>query len=82
MQTPIEDKNANYEAKLNKYRIRNAIAKLKKDKQRVIVMRFIDGFSYSEIAKALNKSEGAVRVIQYRALKELREILKRSEWTE
>ena len=35
-------------------------------------MRFIDGFSYGEIARVLHKSEGAVRVIQYRALNDLR----------
>ena len=42
-------------------------------------MHFIDGFSYREIAKILNKSEGAVRVIQYRALNDLRHMLMRSE---
>ena len=40
-------------------------------------MHFIDGLTYEEIAKALNKSEGAIRVIQYRALGELRSLLKR-----
>ncbi len=66
------------EASLGKENIRKAIVKLKGDKQKVILMRFIDGFSYGEIAKALNKSEGAVRVIQYRALGDLRRILPRS----
>ena len=40
-------------------------------------MHFIDGLSYEEIARALNKSEGAIRVIQYRALSDLRGLLKR-----
>lgn len=52
--------------------IRGAVLKLRGDKQKVILMHFIDGFSYREIARALNKSEGAVRVIQHRALEELR----------
>ena len=67
------------EASLNKGYVRNAISKLKGDKQKVILMHFIDGFSYGEIAKVLNKSEGAVRVIQYRALNDLRSMLTRSE---
>jgi RNA polymerase sigma-70 factor (ECF subfamily) len=67
------------EASLNRSYIRDAISKLKGEKQRVILMRFIDGFSYGEIAQALNKSEGAVRVIQHRALNDLRRMLMGSE---
>jgi len=63
------------EASLNRSYIRSVILKLKGDKQKVILMRFIDGFSYAEIAKTLNKSEGAVRVIQHRALNDLRHML-------
>ena len=57
--------------------IKKAVLKLNGDKQRVILMHFIDGLSYEEIAKALNKSEGAIRVIQYRALSDLRGMVKR-----
>jgi RNA polymerase sigma-70 factor (ECF subfamily) len=57
--------------------IKEAVLKLKGDKQKVIMMHFIDGFSYGEIARALKKSEGAVRVIQYRALVDMRSWLKR-----
>jgi RNA polymerase sigma-70 factor (ECF subfamily) len=67
------------EASLNKDYVRDAVLKLKGEKQKVILMRFIDGLSYREIAKALGKSEGAVRVIQYRALNDLRQVLARSE---
>jgi RNA polymerase sigma-70 factor (ECF subfamily) len=55
--------------------VRRAILRLQGDKRAVVVMRFIDGFSYEEIGRALGKTEGAVRVIQHRALKELRGIL-------
>jgi DNA-directed RNA polymerase specialized sigma24 family protein len=40
-------------------------------------MHFIDGLTYEEIARALNKKGGAIRVIQYRALNELKSFLKR-----
>ncbi len=65
------------EAGLDRSQIRNAVLQLKGDKQKVIMMRFIDGYSHEEIAKAMRKSEGAVRVIQYRALKDLKDILGR-----
>ncbi len=65
------------EVYFNSTLVKEAVGKLKGDKQQVILMHFIDGFTYEEIARALNKSEGAVRVIQYRALVELKEILKR-----
>ncbi len=79
IQTGETNPEAITEASLNRSHIRKAILKLKGEKQTVILMRFIDGFSYKEIAKVLNKSEGAVRVIQYRALNELRHMLMRSE---
>ena len=67
------------ETSLNRSYVKNAISKLKGDKQKVILMHFIDGFGYGEIARILNKSEGTVRVIQYRALNDLRRILMRSQ---
>jgi RNA polymerase sigma-70 factor (ECF subfamily) len=46
---------------------------------REALMRFIDGFSYEEIGRALGKSGGTVRVIQHRALKELKDMLEERE---
>jgi len=55
--------------------VRRAILKLPEVQQQVILMSFIEGFEYSEIASSLNKSEGNIRVIVHRALKKMREIL-------
>ena len=55
--------------------LRQAIKVLKRDQQTVVVMRYIDGMEYSEIAAFLDKSEGAVRVILHRSLLALRNIL-------
>ena len=77
--TSAEIPESQAEDNLDQSRIRNAITKLKGNKQKVISMRFIDGFSYQEIARALRKSEGAVRVIQYRALRDLRHSLQERE---
>ncbi len=55
--------------------LRRAVLGLKPDQQQVILLRFIEDLSYPEVAAALGKSEGAVRVIQHRALAALREAL-------
>ena len=78
-QTAEASPEAMAEASLTKDYVRRAVLKLKGEKQKVILMRFIDGLSYGEIAKVLNKSEGAVRVIQCRALNDLRHMLMWSE---
>ena len=63
------------ELSFNRRELREAISKLKDTQQKVILMRFIDGFSYEEISGILGKSEGAVRVIQHRALSELKKVI-------
>ncbi|MEA1959505.1 MAG: sigma-70 family RNA polymerase sigma factor [Chloroflexota bacterium] len=63
------------ESKWNQQKLKEGVGKLKPEQQQVIMMRFIEGFDYVEVAAALGKSEGAIRVIQHRALKELKEIL-------
>jgi RNA polymerase sigma-70 factor (ECF subfamily) len=73
----VSEPEALAEASFDNAIIKEAVLKLKGDKQKVILMHFIDGLTYEEIARALNKSEGSIRVIQYRALGELRSFLKR-----
>lgn len=51
------------------------IGKLESDQQSVVVMKFIEGMDNKEIATALEKTEGAVRVIQHRALKKLKDLI-------
>ncbi|MBI4497981.1 MAG: sigma-70 family RNA polymerase sigma factor [Chloroflexi bacterium] len=56
--------------------LQEAIQKLKPDQRRVLVLRFIDGLDYADIAAIMQKKEGAVRVIQHRALLALRKLLR------
>ena len=55
--------------------LREAILQLREDHRKVVVLRFIDGLDYSDIAAIMQKKEGAVRVIQHRALLALRKVL-------
>jgi RNA polymerase sigma-70 factor, ECF subfamily len=66
------------EGQFNRQEIRQAINKLHGDQQQVILMRFIEDFSYSEIAAALGKSEGAIRVILHRGLAKLKTIMEKT----
>jgi len=65
------------EARFEQQQLRRAILQLLGDQQQVILLRFVEGFSYAEIASLLGKSEGAIRVILHRALVALRRILER-----
>ena len=67
------------EARYDRQEIRRAISKLRDDQQQVVLMRFIEDFSYKEIATVLGKSEGAVRVILHRGLTKLKTILEKAE---
>jgi len=63
------------EAKLREEEVWRAVRSLGGDQRQVIILRFVDGLSYPEVAQVLGKSIGAVRVIQYRALSALRRAL-------
>lgn len=63
------------ERTLEQQRLRRAILELSSDEQQVVILRFIEGFQFSEIASVLKKKEGNVRVILHRALVRLRTIL-------
>ncbi len=52
-----------------------AIAQLPEDQQQVIILRFIEGLRHAEVARIIGKSEGACRIIQYRALVALNRLL-------
>lgn len=55
--------------------LRRALAKLPEDMRQVLELRFINGLSARQVGQELSLSEANVRVIQYRALRKLRENL-------
>jgi RNA polymerase sigma-70 factor (ECF subfamily) len=52
-----------------------AISQLSTDQQQVVILRFIEGLSHSEIADIIGKNEGTCRMIQHRALNALQRLL-------
>jgi RNA polymerase sigma-70 factor (ECF subfamily) len=70
-----EDLAASTDISLNIDRVRKVLHRLPHEQQDILIMRFVEDLSHREIAVALNKSEGSVKVAQHRALKRLKEIL-------
>lgn len=56
-----------------------AIGHLTEDQAQILLMKFVDGKSNSEIADVVGKREGAVRALQHRALRSLRSIMEQNE---
>ena len=74
-----DDLSESVERRFTQKQIRTALGSLKKDQREVIILHFFDSLSYSEIAEVMDKREGAIRTIQYRALRSLRKVLARLE---
>ena len=75
----IPDEKSNIESKLDSKsgfeKIKSAMGNLTEDQQEVLRLKFMSELSHSEIAKIMEKSEEAVRQLQCRALKALRQHL-------
>ena len=56
-------------------RLRAVMSRLTPEQQHVVTLRFGQGMSHREVAQILNKSEGAVKVLQFRALQAMRRLL-------
>jgi RNA polymerase sigma-70 factor, ECF subfamily len=48
--------------------LRNAIEKLTPDQRTVVLLRFVEDRSNADVARLMEKTEGAVKLLQYRAL--------------
>ena len=59
--------------------LRQAILRLTPEQRQVICLKFIEGYDNAEIATLLNKKEGAIRALQYRALRSLQALLEAEE---
>jgi RNA polymerase sigma-70 factor (ECF subfamily) len=70
---------SNVDKNFELYNLKKAINCLSKDKQDLVVLRFIDELSYEEMSQILNKSEGSIRISMMRTLKELRVVLEKLE---
>ena len=61
--------------KVEKDIIKNALKRLTKDQQEVVILRYGANMKFHEIAKVKNKSDVAVRALFFRAMHSLKEML-------
>jgi RNA polymerase sigma-70 factor (ECF subfamily) len=66
-------------AHMERRELRQTLAQLRDDYRQVLVLRFLVGLSPEETAQAMNRSSGAIRVLQHRALAALRKLLLKQE---
>jgi RNA polymerase sigma-70 factor, ECF subfamily len=81
-----EDAASSAESALNRLercylaeQLRQAICQLTAGQQQVILLRFGQGLKLEEIGRLLGKSEGAVKLLQFRAIERLQKLLEREE---
>lgn len=61
---------------INSALLKEALSKVSEKHRELVIFRFIEELSYAEVASILKKKEGTIRVMQYRALNELQDVLK------
>lgn len=66
---------AELEERQSRQKLRAAIRRLTPDQQRVVLLRFGEGLKLAEVAQAMGKSEGAVKILQHRAIERLRRLM-------
>lgn len=63
------------ELALDSEALRGALRRLTDEQAMVISLRFFEGYSFAEIAEMMDKTEGAVKALQHRAVATLRQLL-------
>lgn len=60
-------------------RVRAAVSALAPERQRLIALKYVDGRSNAEVADIMGRTEGAVKALHHRTLRELQRLLDDSE---
>jgi RNA polymerase sigma-70 factor (ECF subfamily) len=66
------------ETSLELDRLKKALRAMRPEYQEIVILRFIEELSIKEVAHILLKTEGAVKLLQHRAIKNLRAIIDNS----
>jgi RNA polymerase sigma-70 factor (ECF subfamily) len=79
VQDPEGDPAQILSAGLERRQLQLVLAQLSADYRTVLVLRFLSGLTPEQVAAAMGRSPGAVRVLQHRALAALRKLLPEQE---
>ena len=77
IEEPISNSDENKIDVLQSKLIKKSLDLLTDEQKAVIKLKFLEGYDNGEIAKMMNKSIGAIKTIQFRALSALRGIIKK-----
>jgi RNA polymerase sigma-70 factor (ECF subfamily) len=77
--TGIIDGKSELETRLEHKQLLDAIALLPENQRQVVVLKFIEGLDNQEVGQVMRKNQGAIRILQMRALNTLRTNLRRRE---
>lgn len=67
------------EMRLTAEKVRFAMRQLTDEQSEVLSLRFLEGYSIFEVAAMMNKTEGAIKALQYRAVATLRNLLEHEQ---
>lgn len=73
--TEIADPNLAIDPPQERQELLDLVSYLPENQKQVIILKFLDGRDNEEIGRILGKSQGAVRILQMRALDALRNVL-------
>ncbi len=68
---PVQTAEQNMDAE----KLRAAIQRLTDEQAQVVSLRFLEGYSIAEVAVVMDKTEGSIKALQYRAVSSLRQLL-------
>lgn len=74
-ETPVEE----VESRFDLQAMRDALQFLTDDQQQVLILKFIAGLPNENVARIMNKREGAVRALQMRALQTMAKYMEKKE---
>ena len=71
----FQTKQPDVSARIDMEKVMAAIHCLKPDYQDAVILRFVEDLSIKETAEVMHKTEGAIKLIQHRAIEELKKEL-------
>lgn len=74
-----DDPAVSAELRLTADKVRFAMRQLTDEQAEVLSLRFLEGYSIFEVASLTNKTEGAIKALQYRAVATLRNLLEHEQ---
>jgi RNA polymerase sigma-70 factor (ECF subfamily) len=74
---PVDERSRIDSGILTQDKLRQGMKELTAEQQEVIILKFIEGYSNEEVATRLKKSVGAVKLLQFRAIRALRKYLRK-----